>query len=86
MFAECLRERVAQLLVVLLESADPVGGGLESAQQRGVGGVVAVRGGAAVWWALVVPWPEPLDLGAEVGLGVEPGPGHAGFAGDGVEA
>ena len=83
--AECLCERGAQLLVVLLESADPVGGGLQAAQQRGVGGSLPFRWRSGRW-ALVVPGAELLDLGSEVGLGVEPGPGDAGFAGDGVEA
>jgi hypothetical protein len=65
--------RGAQLLVVLLESADPVGCGLQAAQQRGFGGSLPFRW-RSVRWALVVPGAELLDLGSEVGLGVEPGP------------
>jgi hypothetical protein len=69
--AECLCERGAQLLVVLLESADPVGCGLQSSQQRGVGGWLPFR-----WRSghrtLVIRGAELLDLGSEVGLSVEP--------------
>jgi hypothetical protein len=83
--AECLCECGAQLPVVLLESADPVGCGLQAAQERGVGGSLPFRWRSSRW-ALVVPGAELLDLGSEVGLGVEPGPGDAGFAGHGVEA
>ena len=83
--AECLCERGVQLLVVRIESADPVGSGLQAAEQRGAGGSLPFRR-RSCRWALVVPWAELLDLGSEVGLGVEPGSGDAGFAGDGVEA
>ena len=83
--AECLCEGGAELLVVLLESADPVGCGLQAAQERGIGGSLPFRWRSG-HGALVVPGAELLDLGSEVGLSVEPGPGDAGFAGDEVKA
>src|SRR6266542_3156909 len=78
-FSECLRESLA----VLGQLPVPLEGGFQAGQQGGVGGALARRdrrrrcspGGVA----------EAFDLGTDVGLGVEPGPGDTGGAGDGLE-
>lgn len=81
--AECFAESGAQAAVVGLELADPAEGGVDPLAQGGVGASLVV------WrWALRAGSPvlaESFDLGAELGLGVEPGPGDPGRSGDGVE-
>ena len=57
--------------------------GFQAAQQRGVGGALAGRDRLRAGPGGGVP--EARDLGADVGLGVEPGPGHQGRGGDGLE-
>ena len=76
-FAKCTGEDVTELLVVVFESADAVGGGVQALQHRGVGGALTLGWGSVCRRGSV----ESLDVGAQVGLGVEPGSGDAGFAG-----
>jgi hypothetical protein len=74
---------VAELRVVGLQFADAWCGHLDAAQQGGVGGALAVRDEPArggTW-----PATQAFDLGAQLGLVVEPGPGHTGLAGEGVD-
>jgi hypothetical protein len=80
-FAKCAGEGVPELLVVVFESADAVGGGVQALQQRGLGGALTLGWGSGRRRGSV----ESLDIGAQVGLGVEPGSGDAGFAGEAVE-
>lgn len=70
-FAECTGEGVTELLVVVFESADAVGGGVQALQQRGLGGALTLGWGSGRRRGSV----ESLDIGAQVGLGVEPGSG-----------
>ena len=83
-FAERSGEGIAELLVVCFQATDAGGGRLEAAQQRGIrcalplGRNLRRRSGR-------VPLAEPLDLRAQVLLGVKPGPGDASRAADGVE-
>ena len=77
-FAKCTGEGVTELLVVVFESADAVGGGVQALQQRGLGGALMLGRGSGCCRGSV----ESLDIGAQVSLGVEPGSGDAGFAGD----
>ena len=81
--AEGFGEGVAEPLVVGLQLADALCGDLEAAQQGGVGGALAVGDGRSGDGARSVA--QSFDLGAQVGLAVEPGSGDAGLAGDGVE-
>jgi hypothetical protein len=80
-FAKCAGEGVPELLVVVFESADAVGGGVQALQQRGLGDALTLGWGSGRRRGSV----ESLDIGAQVGLGVEPGSGDAGFAGEAVE-
>ena len=77
--------RVTQLLVVVFEAVDALGGGVQGLQQRGVAGALPLGwdglcGGGAMAAATA------LDIEAQVGLGVEPGPGDVGFAGEALES
>ena len=78
--AERAGESVAEPLVVGLQMADASGGRFQAAQQRRVGGALPLRrrGGGMLL-------AEPLDLGAQVLLGVESGARDAGLSGDSVE-
>src|ERR1044071_7402475 len=73
---------VAELAVVVLEPRDAVGGGVQAAQQRGVGGALPI-GRDRGWGARALTVAEPLDLGSQIVLGVEPGTGDAGLPGQG---
>jgi len=77
-------EGVAELVVVVLEAVDALGCGLQARQQRGLGGALTFGwdSGPRCWSVAAA---EPLDLGAQVVLGVEPGPGDSGLAGETVE-
>src|SRR3954469_16207386 len=77
-------QRFAELLVVRLQPPDAFGRGLQSPQQRGVGGALPVgnRSACRRW---VASGAEAFDLGPQVWLVVEPGPGDPGFLGDGVD-
>jgi hypothetical protein len=81
--AEGMGEVAAQPLIVLAEFPVAGVGGFEPAQQGCVGAALAARhrrlGGAPAKAA------EPFDLGPDVGLGVEPRPGHPGCLGDDLE-
>jgi hypothetical protein len=70
----------AEFLVVVFEVPDPGGGGFEALQQRGIAGSLPGRGRGGR--AVVLSATETVDLGSQVHLGVEPGPGDAGLAGD----
>jgi len=72
LLAECLLELPAQSVVVRGELPDACGCGLEAALQRRLGGALP-RGDRARGWSPAVV-AEALDLGSDVGLGVEPGP------------
>lgn len=79
--AERLGERLPQPCVVRLQPTDARAGQFQTLPQGGVGTALPLRderGGPAL--------SEAADLVAQVGLAVEPGTGHAGLAGDGVEA
>src|SRR6266511_6124167 len=83
LLSECLGELPTESVVVPGECAVAFVGGLETAQQRGVGCALAGwdgRGGRPVGGVA-----QSLDLGADIGLGVEPGPGDVGCACDGFE-
>jgi hypothetical protein len=71
MLAECPGQLLAELSVLFPEAAEFGACSLEAALQGGVGGALA-RGddGAGGGAGLVAA--EPLDLGTEVRLGVEP--------------
>jgi hypothetical protein len=75
--AEGLGQGVAQLLVVGLELSDPLVGQLKALFEGGV------AGGLPGWGRCSRRWPVVLDLGEQVGLGVQPGPGHARLLRDG---
>ena len=79
LFAEGDRECLAKVPVLGLELAVSFGRHLESAPLRGIGCALpvrkALRGGS---W--ISPCAESFDLGAQVGLVVEPGPGDLPFA------
>jgi hypothetical protein len=68
--AERSGERIAKLPVVCLQPMDAAGGRLQAAQQRRVRGTLALRRRGRCGR---VPLAEPLDLGSQVVLGVEPG-------------
>lgn len=80
---EGVGELAAEPAVFLGELAVALAGFGEPPEQGGVGGALAGgdgwRGGTAGGCA------EPVDLGAQVGLVVEPGAGDPGRAGDGLE-
>jgi hypothetical protein len=82
-FAESLGEGVAQPLVVGVELADALRGELKPALQGGVAAALAVGDGARRRGMGALA--QPLDLGAQVGLAVEPGTGDSCFAGDGLD-
>lgn len=77
-FSEGQGERLAELPVLLLQSSNALGGGLQPLQQRGVGGALPVgnRPARRGWGP---PSSEALDLGPQVGLVVEPGAGDPSF-------
>lgn len=74
-----MSELTPQPLVLLGEFSVPFQDGLQACAERGVRGLLGcgdccrgATGGIA----------EPLDLGADVGLGIQPRAGDAGVAGD----
>jgi hypothetical protein len=70
---------VAQPLIVLGQFPVAGGGGLQPAEQGGVAAAVVGRHRRSGCPAAEVA--QPLDLVADVGLGVEPGSGHPGCGG-----
>ena len=72
-----------EFVVFLGERAYSVVGCLEPGQQRSVGGALA--GGDGGDGCPPGDGAEPFDFCAEIGLGVEEGPGYPGVAGDGFE-
>lgn len=80
---ESVGEPVTEPVVFLCEPADAFGGCLQPGQQRCVGGALACGDGGGGRTPGGVA--EPFNFRAEVGLGVEEGPGNAGVAGDGFE-
>ena len=71
--AESFSERVAEPLVNGFEMANPLGGEFEAALPGGVGRALPVGDGSVGGGALAVA--EPHDLGAHLGVAVEPGTG-----------
>ena len=69
--AECLRELAAESLVVLSELAVALLGEVQALPERGVG--TALLGGNPRRGSSVGEGSQVLDLGRDVGLGVEPG-------------
>jgi hypothetical protein len=76
-------EVLAELFVLLGELPDAVIGGFEPAQQGRLGGALARRNWG--YGCAGAGCPQLLDLGAYVGLGVEPRPGNARLLGNGLE-
>src|SRR5439155_7474710 len=83
-FAEGQGKRFAELLVVCLQVLDAFGRGFQSPYQRGVGGALPVRNRSAGRCG-AASGAKPFDLGPQVGLVVEPGPGDLGLRGDGID-
>jgi hypothetical protein len=81
--AEGVSELPAQPLVVLGQFAATGVGDFQPVQQGRVGGALTGRHGGGRCPATVIA--ESLDLGPDVGLGVEPGPGDPRRVGDGLE-
>ena len=78
---------LGELLVLVAQPADLAVGGLQTLPQRSVGGALAGRDRRRIRCPLMllVPGAQPTDLKPKVRLGVQPGAGDAGGAGDGVE-
>jgi hypothetical protein len=72
------------LAVVFLEVAHPLGRRFEPAQQGCLGGSLSL-GGQWCRGRRLSARSQGLDLGSNVLLRVEPGPGDAGLGGDGLE-
>jgi len=83
LLAECLGELLPERAVLLGQVAVALGGCLQPAQQGGVGG--SLPGGDARCRRAARGCAESIDLGPDVGLGVEPGSGYACGGGDGLE-
>jgi hypothetical protein len=62
------------LPVVFLQALDAFGCGFQTPQQRGVGGALPI-GNLPGWRGWALSDSESFDLGAQLGLAVEPGPG-----------
>jgi hypothetical protein len=81
--AEGFSECVAESTVVRLQLSDALEGDVEALPQRGVRGGLAV--GDALTLARVRLFSEPLNVGAQIWLGVEPGAGDVRLAVDRIE-
>src|SRR5665647_3366178 len=79
-----LGEGLVQLAVFLFEPLGALGSDLKPAQQGSGRGALTV-GGAWCWRRRTMAFAEPADLCSKVVLGVQPGSGHSGLAGDGLE-
>ena len=83
MLPECLGQLPAQALVLLGQGPVPLDRGLQACEQGSVRGALPAGDGRGR--CLPGGIAKAFDLGADVGFGVEPGPGHCGGARDGVE-
>jgi len=72
-------ELAAEPGVLIGELLVAVEGGGEPGAQRRIGGPLACGDGAGGAGAACL-LPQPADLAADVGLGIEPGPGDSGFS------
>lgn len=83
LLAEGFGEGLAELPVVGFEAADAGRADFQPTEQRGIDSALAVGQPSGLDGLPALA--EPFDLGPEVGLLVEPGPGHPGIASDAVE-